>query len=52
MPPLARSTAINELNEFEKVKEIRSAGLHPYRTGVAREPLDRAYGHWPGRFRE
>ncbi len=23
-----------------------------YNTGVAREPIDRAYGHCPGRFRD
>jgi hypothetical protein len=43
--PHQRSIAIIELNELERVKESKSEALHPYSTGVAREPIDRAYGH-------
>lgn len=36
-----KSTKVNELNELEKVNESKSQAVHPYSTGVAREPVDR-----------
>jgi hypothetical protein len=47
MSPLTRRIVTNELNELSRVKESKSEALHSYNIGVAREPLERAYGYDP-----